>query len=131
MKDFLFREGMQETMEFVVSEKQTARYLGSGKSDILATPALVMLMEAVSQKIIDNVVPDSWQSVGSYIELRHDVMTPCGAKVEIQAVLSRIDGRELMFMVSAWDESGMISRGIHKRILSRTEVLKRLLERKK
>lgn len=131
MENFLFPEGISKKRNFMVSEEQTARYLGSGRSDVLATPALVAWMEAVAQEIVDDVLPTDWQSVGNYIELRHSAMVPVGSTVEIQAVLSRVDEKELIFAVSAFDESGIISEGIHKRTFSRTAVLKRLLKRKK
>ena len=131
MENFLFPEGISKKRNFIVSEEQTARYLGSGRSDVLATPALVAWMEAVAQEIVDDVLPTDWQSVGNYIELRHSAMVPVGSTVEIQAVLSRVDEKELIFAVSAFDESGIISEGIHKSTFSRTAVLKRLLKRKK
>lgn len=131
MENFLFREGMARKRSVVVSKEQTARYLGSGKNDILGTPALVALMEAVAQEIVDDILPQDWQSVGNYMELQHSAMVPVGATVEIQAVLFRVDGRELTFKVRALDGSGTVSEGIHKRTFSRTVVLERLLKRKK
>ena len=115
MGNFLFPEGILKKRSFIVSEEQTARYLGSGKSDVLATPALVAWMEAVAQEIVDDVLPTDWQSVGNYIELRHSAMVPVGSTVEIQAVLSRVDEKELIFAVSAFDESGIISEGRNRR----------------
>ena len=124
-------EGMSETMVVTVSEKQTARYLGSGKSDILATPALVALMEAVSQRIVERGVPADCESIGTAIELQHDAMTPIGSEVEVCAVLQRIEGKELSFEISASDASGSIAKGHHKRVVARTAILKRLLRKKK
>lgn len=123
-------EGMTESMTLTVSETQTARYLGSGKSEILATPALVALMEAVSQRIVERGVPPDFESIGTGIDLRHDAMTPVGAEVDVRAVLLRIDGKELLFEISASDASGTIAKGHHKRIVTRTAILKRLLRKK-
>lgn len=130
-KNFFLVQGATEKTELIVTEEQTARYWGSGKSDILATPALVAVMEAAAQKIVDGGLPESWQSIGTYIGLTHSSVTPVGAKVSIHAVLTYIDGKELTFEISAFDESGIIAEGSHKRIISRTEVLKRLLRKKK
>lgn len=130
MEDFSFTRNMTENMVFTVSGEQTARSLGSGKSDVLATPALVALVEATAQRIVDKAVPTEWQSVGNYIALEHNGMTPVGMKVEIEVVLSGMDGRELTFAVRASDEKEVIMEGIHKRVLSRTDVLNRLLKRK-
>ena len=130
-ENFFLASGMAEKMELIVTEEQTARYLGSGKSDILATPALVALVEAVAQKIVDRGLAENWQSVGTYIGLKHNSMTPVGRKIRIHVILTDIDEKELTFEIKAFDDSGMIAEGSHKRIISRTEVLKRLLGRKK
>ena len=123
-------EGMTESMTVTVSETQTARYMGSGKSEILATPALVALMEAVSQRIVERGVPADCESIGTGIELRHDAMTPVGAEVLVRAFLRRIEGKELSFEISASDASGTIAKGRHKRVVTRTAILKRLMKKK-
>ena len=129
-KNWQLEEGMAESMTLTVSEAQTARYLGSGKSEILATPALVVLMEAVSQRIVERGIPPECESIGTGIELRHDAMTPVGSEVKVRAVLRRIDGKELLFEISASDASGTIAKGLHKRVVTRTAILKRLLRKK-
>lgn len=129
-KKWRLEEGMTETMTLTVSERQTAQYLGSGKSEILATPALVALMEIASQRIVERGIPPDCESVGTGIELGHDAMTPIGAEIEIRAILRRIDGKELFFELSASDASGTIAKGVHKRVVTRTAILKRLLKRK-
>ena len=40
MENFLFPEGISKKRNFIVSEEQTARYLGSGRSDVLATEGI-------------------------------------------------------------------------------------------
>ena len=129
-ENWQLEEGMTETMRVTVSETQTARYMGSGKSEILATPALVALMEAVSQRIVERGVPEDCESIGTEIGLEHDAMTPVGAEVEVRSVLKRIDGKELFFEISATDASGTIAKGRHKRVVTRTAILKRLLRKK-
>ena len=45
MKPFevTLEKGLSAKMEFTVGEKDTAKYYGSGKSEILATPALALI----------------------------------------------------------------------------------------
>ena len=117
-------------MEFTVGEKDTAKYYGSGKSEILATPALVRYMEATAQKIVDTGIPHDWQSIGTFFSVEHNSATPAGLDVEIHAILVSIDDKDLTFEISAFDNSGRIATGIHKRIVTKTATLERLLKKK-
>jgi len=122
--------GMAAETETIVTEGQTAWNMGSGRRQVLATPALVTLMEAVAQMAIDAHVPEDWESVGIGIELTHDAMTPVGMKVNVRAELVRFEGREMEFNISAWDEQGLIGNGRHRRMLARTRALERMLRQK-
>lgn len=74
MKPFevTLEKGLSAKMEFTVGEKDTAKYYGSGKSEILATPALVRYMEATAQKIVDTGIPHDWQSIGTFFSVEHN-----------------------------------------------------------
>lgn len=113
-----------------VTETQTALHMGSGKRQVLATPALVALMEAVAQEILDVNLPEGWESIGTGIELTHDAMTPVGMSVKIRAELIHFDGKEAVFDVSAQDGHGSIGSGRHHRMLARSRTLERMLGRK-
>ncbi|WP_278540759.1 thioesterase family protein [Oxalobacter formigenes] len=132
MKPFevTLEKGLSAKMEFTVGEKDTAKYYGSGKSEILATPALVRYMEATAQKIVDTGIPHDWQSIGTFFSVEHNSATPAGFDVEIHAILVSIDDKDLTFEISAFDNSGRIATGIHKRIVTKTATLERLLKKK-
>ena len=122
--------GMVVETKIAVTETQTAQQMGSGRRQVLATPALVALMEAAAQKIIDAHVPEGWESVGTGIELTHDAMTPVGMMVAVRAELVHFDGKEAVFDVSAQDEQGTIGLGRHRRRLAKTRTLERMIRRK-
>lgn len=129
--DVTLEEGLSAKMEFAIGEIDTARYCGSGKSDILATPVLVRYMEAAAQKIVDGAIPQDWQSIGTFISVEHNSATPVGMNVQINACLVSIDDKNLSFEISAFDNSGQIATAIHKRIVTKTATLERLLKKKK
>lgn len=128
--DVTLEKGLSATMQFFVGEKDTARYCGSGKSDILSTPALVRYMEATAQKIVDSGIPSDWQSIGTFISVEHDSATPAGLEVEIHAILVSVEDKDLSFEIMAFDHSGRIATGIHRRIVTKTATLERLLKKK-
>ncbi len=127
----VLKPGMVAETTITVTDAQSAQSMGSGKRQVLATPALVALMEATAQRIIDTHVPDSWESIGTRIELTHNAMTLVGMKVKIRAELICFDGKEVTFNVSAQDEQGMIGNGRHYRMLAKVRTLERLLTRKR
>ena len=121
---------MTAETQTTVTDAQTAQQMGSGRSPVLATPALVALMEGTAQKIIDANIPDGWESVGTGIQLTHDTMTPVGMTVTVRAELIGFDGKTAEFDVSAKDGQREVARGRHHRMLARTRTLARMLRQK-
>lgn len=123
-------EEMTETMECIVSEEQTAAYVGSGRHHVLATPTLVALMERLARTMVERMTSADWSSVGNYVSLRHEGMVALGEKVRIEVTLLDKNDREWSFGMRAYSHSEKIAEGIHKRIVSRARVLDRFLRRK-
>lgn len=130
LSDLTFEEGLSAKMNFIVGENDTARSCGSGKSDILATPVLVKYMETTAQKIVEMQTPSGWESIGTCISIEHLSATPVGLNVEVVATLVEINDKNLSFEISAFDNSGQIATAIHKRIVTKTATLERLLKKK-
>jgi len=107
--------GMQGHSEAVVNAANTARAMGSGTLEVLATPALVALMEQAAVKALP--LPPGQTSVGTLMDVRHTAATPLGMKVWAEAQLCAVDGRRLVFTVTAYDEKEQIGAGTHERFL--------------
>lgn len=101
----------------VVVEEQTARYLGSGSVAGLGTPALVALMERAAVAAVADHLAEGESTVGAGIDVKHLAPTPVGMTVIANATLKEIDGRRLVFDVSASDEVEQIGEGTHKRFI--------------
>jgi fluoroacetyl-CoA thioesterase len=96
------------TMEFKVTEADTARALGSGDVDVLATPRLLAWCEAGSvAELADQLTPER-TSVGSRVRLEHLAATPVGGTVSITANLEQQDGRLVRISISAVDRAGRL-----------------------
>jgi len=122
--------GLHGQISFVVNDAHTARYMGSGSRDVLATPMLVAFLEAAAQKAIALHLSENQQTVGVHLELTHDAATPLGMRVTAQAELISVDGRTLVFHISAHDEMDKIASGTHRRTLAQTTSLDRMLQKK-
>lgn len=105
-----------------VTENQLACTMGSGSLRVLATPAVVALMEnaaaALAQEILDK---EMLTTVGTMIAIEHTSPTPIGAEVTAEAKLISQDGRTFRFEVAAYDKKGEIAKGTHTRVSVKAE----------
>ena len=109
--------GLSGTIEYRVNQASTARQLGSGSIDVLATPELVRLIEVAAVSALANHLPPELTSVGVAIDMQHVAATPVGLNVEVKAILTQVEGRHLQFQVTARDDVEEIGRGTHQRVL--------------
>lgn len=123
--------GLVGKAELIVTESHTARSMGSGRMPILATPAMVALMEAAAQNAVDNLLPANQQTIGTHLDIQHYGATPIGMQVKAKAELKDINGRNLSFRITVRDEHEMVGEGQHQRAITNTASFERLLRRKK
>jgi fluoroacetyl-CoA thioesterase len=122
--------GLVGQTELLVGEENTARHLGSGNVDVLATPEMVRLMEKAAVAAVDHLLPDGYRTVGVAVNVQHLAATPVGMKVRAQAKLTAVEGRKLTFRVEAFDEVEKIGEGEHKRVIIDVERFKEGVEAK-
>ena len=109
------------TVEITVTDNETAKTFGSGTLSVLATPKMIALMEQAAYKCIESSLEEGQSSVGTYLDVKHLSATPVGMKVSATAEVVEIDGRRVVFNVSARDESGLIGEGKHERFIVNDE----------
>lgn len=106
-----FEAGMRGDAKLVVTEGDTARALGSGTVDVLATPRLIALAEEATVNAVSSELAPGMTTVGMRVQFDHLQPTPVGAEVVAEAVLEKVDGRRLVFTVSATDAAGLVAAG--------------------
>ena len=107
--------GLSHTSEIVVSSEHSASRYGSGTVEVLATPAMVALMENAALMSVQPHLPPGLTTVGAEISVTHSKATAMGMGVSAKATLIGVDGRKLEFSVTAWDQEGEIGKGSHTR----------------
>ena len=95
----------------MVTEADTARALGSGSVDVLGTPRLLALCEQATCSALEGRLPEGSSSVGMRVQIDHLQPTPVGVEVTAEAVLDRVEGRRVVFTVSATDPGGLVAAG--------------------
>lgn len=107
---------------FTMAEREdTALEVGSGSVLVYATPCMVALMEGAACEAIQEALPESKTSVGTYLQLEHLSATPVGMEIRAQATVTAVEGSIVTFSVEAFDEVGKIGEGIHKRAIVNTQ----------
>jgi fluoroacetyl-CoA thioesterase len=89
--------GQRASVSAVVADADTAISAGSGDVPVLATPRLLALAEAAAVAAIAPHLPPGVTSVGTSASLEHRRASPVGAEVVVEAELTGVEGRRLMF----------------------------------
>ncbi len=113
--------GMKGQVSSYVEREDTAAEVGSGSLLVYATPCMVALMEGAACEAIAAALPEGKTSVGTALEIAHLAATPVGMDVSAEAEVIAVDGNVITFSVTAFDESGKIGEGIHKRAVITTQ----------
>lgn len=113
--------GIKGREEVIVSAANSAKTMGSGTLDVFATPAMIALVEQTAWKSVAPYLEEGWGTVGTLLNVTHDAPTPFGMKVWCESELVEVDGRHLVFLVTAYDETGKIGGGRHERFMIQNE----------
>lgn len=113
--------GAEALVTAAVGCDNTALAMGSGSLEVLATPAVVALMEQAACRVVQDSLEEGVTTVGTMISIEHLSASPVGAEIKAKAVLTETDGRKYCFDVEAFDNSGLIAKGKHQRFAVRSE----------
>ena len=109
--------GMKGIAESFVAREDTAKEVGSGDLLVYATPCMVALMEGAACEAIAGALKETETTVGTMLNIEHIAATPVGLEVRAEAEVTAVEGRVITFSVTAFDESGEIGKGTHKRVI--------------
>jgi len=123
MKDTL-KPSIKHEFKFCLPESKTVPTLYPESPEfqmmpeVFATGLMVGFIEWVCiQAINPHIEWPKEQTVGTHINVSHTAATPPGMEVSANIKLTKVDGKRLVFEVEAYDESGIIGKGIHERFV--------------
>lgn len=117
----MLETGMKGTKSVTVTSRNTAKMMGSGTLDVFATPALIALMEETCWTSVAGRLEPGSGTVGTLLEIKHTAPTPVGMEVTCESTLTEVDGRRLVFEVTARDAKGIVGEGRHERFIIQNE----------
>ena len=109
--------GMKAEVTTLAEREDTAKEVGSGDLLVYATPCMVALMEGAACEAIAGALGEGQTTVGTALNIEHISATPVGLEVRAEAEVTAVEGKAITFCVTAYDESGEIGRGTHKRVI--------------
>lgn len=115
------KSGIKNKTELTVTEKDTALAYGSGNLEVFATPAMAALMENTAMNSVAPYLEQGEETVGTLLNIKHLSATPIGCNVFCESELVEVDGRRLVFKISAYDSKGLIGEGTHERFIVSAE----------
>ncbi len=119
--------GLKYTSELIVSEEVTARRMGSGDMDVLATPAMMALMENAAMLAVAPHLPEESTTVGGHIASSHLAPSKIGDHVTATATVIKVNGKKIEFKVEAHCGDTLLGEGTHLRfIVDRKKFTERL-----
>ena len=120
--------GLNHTSVLTVTDAVTAMAFGSGELRVLATPAMLALMENAAMLAVAGVLPEGCTTVGGYIESSHLKPTKVGEKVRATAEVIKVDGKKIYFKVAAFAGDVLLGEGTHLRfVVDREKFLSKIL----
>ena len=109
--------GLKHTSTLVVTDDVTAVKIGSGDMAVLATPAMMALMENAAMLAVADALPEGGTTVGGHIASSHLKPSKVGDTVTATAEVVKVDGKKIEFKVSAYSGDVLIGEGSHLRFV--------------
>ena len=110
--------GAKGSFTLVVAPEHLAnRFKDAMLPPVLATPIMVLVMENAALNAVRAYLEPGESALGTVVDIRHLAATPVGQHVTAEAEVTELDGRRIVFAVTARDEVEEIGKGIHERMV--------------
>lgn len=119
--------GLTYAATLTVDNAHSAIAMGSGDMPVLATPAMMALMENAAMMAVASHLPEGATTVGGQISTSHLRPSAMDAVVTATATLEKVEGKKLFFRVEARQGETLIGEGTHLRfIVDREKFMEKL-----
>jgi fluoroacetyl-CoA thioesterase len=114
----MVKVGATKERKIRISQNQSTSFLWEGEN-VFSTPSMISEMEETCRLLLkEQFIPEEqWDSVGTFVEIKHLAATPVGAEVLLKAKVYSVNGRRVMFDVDALDKIEKIGEGRHERMI--------------
>jgi fluoroacetyl-CoA thioesterase len=110
------RPGVSRVNRIKVDRDRTIGFMGE-EGRVYGTPYLVRDIEMTCRELLLEHGDAGEDSVGTDVSIKHLAPTLLGMAAEITATVSAVEGRKVVFEISAKDDLDLISTGTHGRFV--------------
>ena len=117
------KPGMTHRFSYKVPENKTVPYTYAESPEIAAMPKvfatgfMIVLMEWTCTQLLSDYLDAGEGSLGTHVDVSHLAATPPGMTVRVDVEVSEVQGRKIVFNVSAHDGMDLIGEGRHERVV--------------
>jgi fluoroacetyl-CoA thioesterase len=111
--------GLSTTKELLVDEARCIGFMGK-EGMVYATPRMVSDVEYTCRDFLLAHLDPGEDSVGAHVSIDHLAATPLGLQVRIEAHVTEVDRRKIVFEFSVHDPVEQCGRGKHVRFVVET-----------
>ncbi|MGH6629400.1 MAG: thioesterase family protein [Burkholderiales bacterium] len=108
--------GLAFAKRILVDEERCISFMGP-ENMVYATPRMVSDVEFACRDFLLQHLDAGEDSVGAQVSIDHLAATPPGMEVTIEARISEVDRRKVVFQFSVKDPIEEVGRGIHTRFV--------------
>jgi predicted thioesterase len=113
----MLKQGLLGKEQTIVCHSNSAVAMGSGSLEVFSTPSMIALMENAAASSVRPHLEPGKTTVGISIDAKHISATPLGMAVFCESCLTEIDGKRLVFKITAFDSNGEIGSARHERMI--------------
>ena len=117
------KPGLKHSFSYKVPENKTVPFTYPESPEIAAMPKvfatgfMIVLMEWTCVQLLNQHLDDGEGSLGTHVDVSHLAATPPGMIVKVDVEIVDVQGRKLLFNVSAHDGVDLIGEGRHERVV--------------
>jgi fluoroacetyl-CoA thioesterase len=121
-------QGAKGSFNLLVQPEHLAnRFKDATLPPVLATPVMIMAMENAALNAVRPYLDSGESAVGTAVNVRHLAATPLGRLVTAEAEVTKVEGRQIEFIVQAQDGVKEIGAGSHSRaVIDMAKFMQRL-----
>ena len=117
------KPGLKHVFSYKVPENKTVPYtypespIIAQMPKVFATGFMIVLMEWTCAQLLSQHLDTGEGSLGTHVDVSHLAATPPGMTVKVDVEIIEVQGRKIVFKVSAHDGMDLIGEGRHERVV--------------
>jgi fluoroacetyl-CoA thioesterase len=117
------KRGLRHSFSYKVPENKTVPYtypespVIAQMPKVFATGFMIVLMEWTCTQLMEPHLDAGEGRLGTHVDVSHLAATPVGLTVKVDVEVADVQGRKVMFKVSAHDGIDLIGEGRHERVV--------------